>query len=290
MIKHLLIVGVGLIGGSFALDLKRQGLVERVTGIGRSRANLETALQLGVIDAIGRNLASAAADADLIMLAVPVGAMPAVFAELAPVLPPNCIVTDAGSTKQDVIAAARAGLGERVAQFVPGHPIAGAETNGAAAARIGLYADKPLILTPLPENRAADVRLVESLWGACGARLARMEALLHDQVFAAVSHLPHLLAFALMDELASRPHAEIYFRYAGAGLRDATRIAGSHPEMWRDITLANREPLLDELDAMVEKLKSVRELVATRDGTALEEVFARARQARESWLQGKFNE
>jgi prephenate dehydrogenase len=224
------------------------------------------------------------------MLAVPVGAMPAVFAELAPVLPPNCIVTDAGSTKQDVIAAARAGLGERVAQFVPGHPIAGAETNGAAAARIGLYADKPLILTPLPENRAADVRLVESLWGACGARLARMEALLHDQVFAAVSHLPHLLAFALMDELASRPHAEIYFRYAGAGLRDATRIAGSHPEMWRDITLANREPLLDELDVMVEKLKSVRELVATRDGAALEEVFARARQARESWLQGKFNE
>jgi len=290
VIKHLVIVGVGLIGGSFALDLKRQGLVERVTGIGRSRANLETALQLGVIDVIGRNLASAAADADLIMLAVPVGAMPAVFAELAPVLPPNCIVTDAGSTKQDVIAAARAGLGERVAQFVPGHPIAGAETNGAAAARIGLYVDKPLILTPLPENRAADVLLVESLWGACGARLARMEALLHDQVFAAVSHLPHLLAFALMDELASRPHAEIYFRYAGAGLRDATRIAGSHPEMWRDITLANREPLLDELDAMVEKLKSVRELVATRDGAALEEVFARARQARESWLQGKFNE
>ncbi len=290
MIKHLVIVGVGLIGGSFALDLKRQGLVERVTGIGRSRANLETALQLGVIDVIGRNLASAAANADLIMLAVPVGAMPAVFTELAPVLPPNCIVTDAGSTKQDVIAAARAGLGERVAQFVPGHPIAGAETNGAAAARIGLYVDKPLILTPLPENRAADVRLVESLWGACGARLARMEALLHDQVFAAVSHLPHLLAFALMDELASRPHAEIYFRYAGAGLRDATRIAGSHPEMWRDITLANREPLLDELDAMVEKLKSVRELVATRDGAALEEVFARARQARESWLQGKFNE
>jgi len=290
VIKHLVIVGVGLIGGSFALDLKRQGLVERVTGIGRSRANLETALQLGVIDVIGRNLASAAANADLIMLAVPVGAMPAVFTELAPVLPPNCIVTDAGSTKQDVIAAARAGLGERVAQFVPGHPIAGAETNGAAAARIGLYVDKPLILTPLPENRAADVRLVESLWGACGARLARMEALLHDQVFAAVSHLPHLLAFALMDELASRPHAEIYFRYAGAGLRDATRIAGSHPEMWRDITLANREPLLDELDAMVEKLKSVRELVATRDGAALEEVFARARQARESWLQGKFNE
>ena len=290
MIKHLVVVGVGLIGGSFALDLKQKGLVERVTGVGRSRENLENALQFGVIDAIGDDLATAAAKADLIMLALPVGAMSAVFAELAPVLPPNCILTDAGSTKQDVIAAARASLGERIKQFVPGHPIAGAETSGAQAARTGLYIDKPLILTPLPENRAADVEVVASLWRSCGARLAEMDALLHDQVFAAVSHLPHLLAFALMDDLANRPHAEIYFRYAGAGLRDATRIAGSHPEMWRDISLANREPLLVELDALVEKLKSVRELVATQDGAALEQVFTRARQARENWLQGKYNQ
>jgi len=289
MIKHLVVVGVGLIGGSFALDLKQHGLVERVTGIGRSRANLETALKLGIIDAIGDDLASAAASADLIMLAVPVGAMPSLFAELEPVLPSTCIVTDVGSTKQDVIAAARAGLGERIVQFVPGHPIAGAETNGAAAARQGLYVDKPFILTPLPENRAADVQTVESLWLACGARVARMDAALHDQVFAAVSHLPHLLAFALMDELACRPLAETYFRYAGAGLRDATRIAGSHPEMWRDITLANRDALLDELDALGEKLKSVRALVAARDGAALEQVYSRAREARTNWLQGKYN-
>jgi prephenate dehydrogenase len=289
MIKHLVVVGVGLIGGSFALDLKQRGLVERVTGIGRSRANLETALNLGIIDAIGADLASAAVSADLILLAAPVGAMPALFAALAPVLPPTCVVTDAGSTKQDVIAAARAGLGERVAQFVPGHPIAGAETNGASAARAGLYDDKPLILTPLPENRAADVQLVEALWRACGARVSRMDAALHDQIFAAVSHLPHLMAFALMDELASRPQSDIYFRYAGAGLRDATRIAGSHPEMWRDITLANRDALLNELDALGEKLKSVRTLVAAKDGAALEQVFARARQARTNWLQGKYN-
>jgi prephenate dehydrogenase len=290
MIKHLVVVGVGLIGGSFALDLKQKGLVERVTGVGRSRANLETALQMGVIDAIGDDLATAVASADWVMLAIPVGAMSAIFEELAPVLPPNCIVTDAGSTKQDVIAAARASLGQRIAQFIPGHPIAGAETSGAEAARTGLYADKPLILTPLPENRAADVEAVATLWRACGARVAEMDALLHDQVFAAVSHLPHLLAFALMDELANRPYADIYFRYAGAGLRDATRIAGSHPEMWRDISLANREPLLAELDALVEKLKSVRQLLATQDGSALEHIFARARQARENWLQGKFNQ
>jgi prephenate dehydrogenase len=289
MIKHLVVVGVGLIGGSFALDLKQHALVERVTGIGRGRANLETALKLGIIDVIGEDLASAVASADLILLAAPVGAMPMLFAELATVLPPTCIVTDAGSTKQDVIAAARTGLGARVAQFVPGHPIAGAETNGAVAARPGLYVDKPFILTPLPENRGADVRLVESLWRACGARVARMDATLHDQVFAAVSHLPHLLSFALMDELASRPQADIYFRYAGAGLRDATRIAGSHPEMWRDITLANRDALLNELDALGEKLKSVRALIAAKDGAALEQVFARARLARSNWLQGKYN-
>jgi prephenate dehydrogenase len=261
MIKHLVVVGVGLIGGSFALDLKQHGQVERITGIGRSRANLETALNLGIIDDIGEDLASAADNADLILLSAPVGTMPALFAKLAPVLPSNCIVTDVGSTKQDVIAAARIGLGARIAQFVPGHPIAGAETNGSAAARAGLYDDKPLILTPLPENRAADVQLVESLWQACGARVARMDAQLHDQVFAAVSHLPHLVAFALMDELACRPLAEIYFRYAGAGLRDATRIAGSHPEMWRDITLANRDALLVELDLLGDKLKLLRALV-----------------------------
>ncbi|OYY93677.1 MAG: prephenate dehydrogenase [Hydrogenophilales bacterium 28-61-23] len=290
MIKHLVVVGVGLIGGSFALDLKRQGQVARVTGIGRSRANLETALERGIIDTIGDDLASAVASADLVMLAAPVGAMPALFAELAAVLPPDCIVTDAGSTKLDVIAAARAGLGARIGQFVPGHPIAGAETNGSAAARLGLYADKPYILTPLPENTPADMAIVESLWRGCGADVVRMDAALHDRVFAAVSHLPHLLAFALMDELASRPQAELYFRYAGAGLRDGTRIAGSHPEMWRDITLANRDALLEELDALTEKLKSMRALVAAKDGAALEQVFSRARQARNNWLQGKYND
>lgn len=283
VIKRLVVIGVGLIGGSFALDLKRRGLVGEVVGVGRSRANLDLALQLGLVDRIADDAADAVAEADLVLLAIPVGAMTDVFRAIAPVLKPGCIVTDAGSTKQDVIAAARAGLGDKVARFVPGHPIAGAETSGAAAARAGLYRDKPCILTPLAENRGEDVDRVEALWAACGARVARMDPAEHDGVFAAVSHLPHLAAFALMEELAGRPRAEVYFRYAGAGFRDFTRIAGSHPEMWRDITLANRAALLAELDAYIAKLGEVRALIERGDGTGLEELFARARTARLNW-------
>lgn len=283
MIKRLAVIGVGLIGGSFALDMKRKGLVGQVVGTGRSRANLELALQTGLIDEIADDPAVAVADADLVLLAIPVGAMPELFRAIAPALRPDCVVTDAGSTKQDVIAAARAGLGEKVAHFVPGHPIAGAETSGAAAARTGLYQDKPFILTPLPENREGDVDRVETLWAACGARVARMDPAEHDGVFAAVSHLPHLAAFALMEELAGRPKAEVYFRYAGAGFRDFTRIAGSHPEMWRDITLANSAALLAELDAYITKLGEIRALIERGDGTGLEELFERARTARIDW-------
>lgn len=288
MIDHLLIIGVGLIGGSFALDLKRHGLVGRVTGVGRRRANLEQAQQLGIIDAIADSAGAAVAQADLVLLAVPVGAMPALFQAMAPHLPAHCILTDAGSTKQDVIAAARAGLGDKIGQFVPGHPIAGAETHGAGAAREGLYAGKPLILTPLAENPAAAVERVATLWRACGARVATMDPARHDQVFAAVSHLPHLAAFALMDELAGREQAETYFRFAGSGLRDFTRIAGSHPEMWRDITLANRGPLRQELDAYIAKLQSLRDMLEAGDAKALETLFHRAKEARHNWLAGKY--
>lgn len=283
MIKRLAVIGVGLIGGSFALDLKRKGLVGQVVGAGRSRANLELALQTGLIDEIAEEPAVAVAGADLVLLAIPVGAMPELFRAIAPALKPGCVVTDAGSTKQDVIAAARASLGEKVAHFVPGHPIAGAETSGAAAARTGLYQDKPFIVTPLPENLAQDVDRVEALWAACGARVARMDPAEHDGIFAAVSHLPHLAAFALMEELAGRPKSEVYFRYAGAGFRDFTRIAGSHPEMWRDITLANRAALLAELDAYIAKLGEIRALIERGDGTGLEELFERARSARMDW-------
>lgn len=283
LVNRLAVIGVGLIGGSFALDLKRKGLVGEVVGAGRSRVNLDLALQIGLIDVIADDPASAVAEADLTLLAIPVGAMPELFRAIAPALKPGCIVTDAGSTKQDVIAAARAGLGDKVAQFVPGHPIAGAETSGAAAARAGLYQDKPFILTPLPENNATEVDQVEALWAACGAQVARMDPAEHDGVFAAVSHLPHLAAFALMEELAGRPKADVYFRYAGAGFRDFTRIAGSHPEMWRDITLANSTALLTELDAYIAKLGEIRALIERGDGTGLEELFERACTARTNW-------
>ncbi|MDD5389057.1 MAG: prephenate dehydrogenase/arogenate dehydrogenase family protein [Gallionellaceae bacterium] len=288
MIKHLVVIGTGLIGGSFALAMKRKGLVERVTGIGRGRANLEHALKLGVIDAIGEDVSTVVKDADLVLAAIPVGAMPGLFRELAEALPAGAILTDAGSTKRDVIAAARAALGDKISQFVPGHPIAGAETNGAGAAHAHLFEGKPVILTPLPENRAADVDLVESLWTACSARVARMSDNDHDRVFAAVSHLPHLAAFALMEELADRPDADTFFRFAGTGFRDFSRIAGSHPEMWRDIALANREALLGELDTYIDKLESIRGLIESRDGEALEALFARARQARTNWIKGKY--
>ncbi len=287
MIDHLVIIGVGLIGGSFALDLKKKGLVGRITGVGRGRANLVKARELGIIDAIADSAAEAVKDADLVLLAIPVGAMAAVFRDIADALPPHCILTDAGSTKQDVIAAARAGLGRKIGQFVPGHPIAGAETNGAEAARTGLYHHKPFVLTPLPENLPEAVATVRDLWKACGAQVSLMEPERHDHVFAAVSHLPHMVAFALMEELAGRPDAETYFRHAGSGFRDFTRIAGSHPEMWRDISLANKDALVAELDAFIDKLSGMRDLLESGDSQALEGLFTRAREARLNWIKGR---
>ncbi len=287
MIGHLVVIGVGLIGGSFALDLKKKRLAGRVTGVGRGRANLEKALALGIIDAVAATAADAVRDADMVLLAIPVGAMGPVFREIAPGLPAGCVVTDAGSTKQDVIAAARAGLGAKIGQFVPGHPIAGAENNGAEAARAGLFQHKPYILTPLPENPPAAVAAVQAAWEACGAKTSRMDASQHDHVFAAVSHLPHLVSFALMEELAGRPDAETYFRHAGSGFRDFTRIAGSHPEMWRDISMANKEALVTELEAFIAKLSGLRDLLESGDSDALEALFSRARDARHNWIKGR---
>ncbi len=283
MIERLAILGVGLIGGSVALALKRAGAVRHVVGCGRGRANLDQALQLGVIDAIADTPEAAVAGADAVLLALPVGAMADSFARIARHLRPDALVTDAGSTKQDVVAAARAGLGARIGQFVPGHPIAGAEHSGVKAARADLYTNRQVILTPLDENPAASVERIAALWRATGARVATMNPETHDRVFAAVSHLPHLAAFALVDELAARDNAELYFEYAGSGFRDFTRIAASHPEMWRDIALANREPLQQELTAYIEALEQLRRRLAEADGSALEALFARASTARKAW-------
>ena len=279
----IVIFGVGLIGGSFALALKAAGEVEEVVGFGRSIATLTQALELGIIDRLGVNPGQEVADADLVLIATPVGQMSEIMARIAPYLGADTVVTDGGSTKSDVVAAARAAFGERIGQFVPAHPIAGAENSGAAAARADLYRERKVVLTPLPENSVLNVARVRSAWEWCGALIHELSPAEHDRVFAAVSHLPHLLSFALVHDLAVRENSDLFFTFAASGFRDFTRIAASHPEMWRDISLANREALLEELDRYRAQLDEVRAALAAGDGSRLEEIFDTARTARRAW-------
>jgi prephenate dehydrogenase len=276
----LAVIGVGLIGGSFAMALKQAGRASHVTGIGRSRENLELARSRGIIDSIAPD-AGAAREADVVLVAAPVAQFQSIFSQLEG---GRALITDAGSTKRDVVAAARAALGAGSARFVPGHPIAGAEHSGAAAANAELFRNRRVILTPLPENSPGDIETIEALWSACGARVSRLDAEEHDRVLAAVSHLPHVLAFALVHDVAKRGNAEQLFSFAAGGFRDFTRIASSHPEMWRDICLANRDQLLKELDAFSAKTSRMRKMLEAGDGAALEKLFAEAREARNRWL------
>lgn len=281
--KKIAIFGVGLIGGSFALALRRAGAVEQIAGVGRSAASLARAQELGIIDRSCASAAEAVAGADIVLIAAPVAQTGPILASIRPHLGPQTVVTDAGSTKSDVVAAARQALGEKTAQFVPGHPIAGRENNGPDAAVSDLYAGKKVVLTPLPENSGETVGRVAQAWEHCGAVIHKLGAEEHDRVFASVSHLPHLLAYALVDDIANKPHADLLFQFAASGFRDFTRIAGSSPEMWRDISFANRDALLTELDAYVAQLRRLRGLLAAGDSGGLEAVYANAQQARHSW-------
>ena len=283
-INTLALVGVGLIGGSFALALKKAGMVGRVIGVGRSAANLEKARELGIIDEVVADAGAAAARADLVLVAVPVAQTGAVFRAIASQLAPGCVVTDAGSTKQDVVALARAAFGAKLGQFVPAHPIAGAENSGAAAARAELYQGRKVVITPLPDTAPAALERVRAAWLACGAQLHSMQPTEHDAVFAAVSHLPHLLAYALVHEVALHDNAATLFDYAASGFRDFTRIASSHPEMWRDICVANRGAILAELKRYQRQLGELQAMLEAGDAAALEAVFERARSARDGWL------
>ena len=285
MFKKVVIFGVGLIGGSFARALKKAGAVESIVGIGRSAAALARARELGLIDVIGDALADALDGADLVLIAAPVAQTEKILAALEPHLQAGTIVTDCGSTKTDVVAAARRALKGKLAQFVPGHPIAGRESNGPDAAIDDLYQGKKTVLTPLPENSPADIERVAEAWRQCGAIIHRLTPEEHDKVFAAVSHLPHLLAYALVDDIASKPHASLLFQYAASGFRDFTRIAGSSPEMWRDISLANSAALLNELDAYMAQLTGLRSKLAAGDGAGIETVFANAQRARRQWIE-----
>lgn len=286
----VVIFGVGLIGGSFALALKKARAVEEVVGFGRRPAALQEAVDLGIIHRAGINPAHELGNADLVLLATPVGQIPAVLDSIAPYIGPNTIITDGGSTKMDVVIAARSILKERAYQFVPAHPIAGAETSGAAAARPDLYEGKKVIVTPMPENPDGILDRAKRAWSLCGAEIFELDPVAHDQVFAAVSHLPHLLAFTMIHELASRPDAETYFKYAGSGFRDFTRISASHPEMWRDICLANRKALMVELDRYQFQLDKLRSALVNRDDRTLDKIFGQASAVRKAWGQQSHKE
>jgi prephenate dehydrogenase len=282
--RKLAVFGVGLIGGSFALALKRAGIVGRVAGVGRSRSNLERALELGVIDEVADHARVALGGADLVLVAVPVRQMDAVFTAIAPYLEADAALTDGGSTKRDVIGAAQNALAGKIGRFVPAHPIAGGELSGVEAAGAELYQGRTVVITPLaqtdPQARAA----VDAAWRACGARVVEMSAQHHDELLGAVSHLPHALAFAMVQMIAERTNASELLSFAGAGFRDFTRIASSSPEMWRDICLANRDVLLAELQAYRVELGELAQLLEHGDGDGLERMFASARAARNAWL------
>lgn len=287
LIGKLVIFGVGLIGGSFAQALKRRHAVAHVVGVGRTRKNMLAARRLGIIDEIAVDVAAAVRDADVVLLAVPLAQNAAVLAQIAPHIGPRTIVTDAGSTKRDIIAQARRHLGDNFKRFVPAHPIAGTEKSGATAAFADLYQNHELIITAEAETDARAIARVAAAWRAAGMRINRMRPAAHDRMFALVSHLPHVVAYALVGQIAGYRDAQTLLAHTGGGFRDTTRIAGSSPEMWRDICLSNRDALLQGLDDYIAEFERLRGLLAANDGAGLHARFSVARNARERWLKHK---
>ena len=278
----LAVVGVGLIGGSFAAALRRAGAVSRILGVGRNRKSLQQAIELGLIDAEA-SLEEAAREADIILLALPVGTTQSVLDALRPGLRDHTLITDAGSTKLSVVQAARAALGGRIGQFVPGHPIAGAETSGPAAAMDDLYQGRTVILTPLDENSAEARLRITRLWEACGARVIVMEPDTHDIVLASVSHVPHFLSSVFMWQVASAENSDLRMELAGSGFRDFTRIAAGSPEMWRDIFLSNRDAILSEISEVRKALDRAEQALQAGDEARLHDFLERAALARRFW-------
>lgn len=286
MIARLAVIGVGLIGGSLARAVRLAGAVNRIVGCGRSAANLERAIELGVIDHSTQDPAQAVRDADLVFIAVPLGAMRDIFAAIKGRLRDDAVITDGGSVKGSVVADARAIFGDVPARLVPGHPIAGTERSGVEASFPTLYRDQRVILTPLPATDPEALNRVTRMWHSCGAQVTNMDVAHHDRILAATSHLPHMLAFGLVDALARRrKHVEL-FRYAAGGFRDVTRIASSDPIMWRDICLANREQLGELLRQFGAEMTDLAVAIRQGDGDQLLERFQRAKSARDSYVDG----
>lgn len=282
MIKRLAIIGVGLIGGSLSLALKKAGQVGEVVGYARTESVRQEALDLGVIDRAASSIADAVQDADMIFLAVPMGAMASVLTELAPHLNDKMIVTDGGSAKAQVVAAARDALGERFSQFVAGHPIAGTEKSGPSAAFATLYNNHRVVLTPVAETNSQSLEKVRAMWQVTGAEVVDMAVEHHDKVLAATSHLPHLLAFNLVGMLAKSADCDEVLRFAAGGFRDFSRIASSDPVMWRDICLSNSSAILDLLNDYRRGLDSLEKAIMNNDGDRLVDEFKRAKQARDT--------
>lgn len=278
-VRKLCVIGVGLIGGSFARALRAKGLAREVVGCGRSRKNLEEAKRLGVVDRFTQDPAEAAQAADLVFLATPVRAMPEIIKTIRHSLAPNTIITDAGSTKSALIKAIEPLLPPKV-QFVPGHPIAGKELTGAAASQADLFADRWTILTPTGRTDGRAVDRVRALWEQCGAKVELMDPELHDRILGGISHLPHLAAYALVDTLMRWDRKSPMLKYSAGGFKDFTRIAGSSPEMWRDICLENREAIFLALDRYGRALQDLRRLVEMGDAKGLEKLFADCREVR----------
>ena len=286
MIRRLAVIGVGLIGGSLASALRAAGEVGEVVGCGRSAKNLERAVQLGVIDRFSHDPAAAVAGADMIFLAVPLGAMAPTFAAIKEHLADDAIMTDGGSVKGSVVADAVAAFGALPPRLVPGHPIAGTEHSGVDASFPELYRNRRVILTPLPETELDATYRVQTMWETCGAQVSRMDVAHHDEVLAATSHLPHMLAFGLVDVLARMRENDEIFRYAAGGFRDFTRIASSSPVMWRDICIANREALGAMLANFSNEMADLAATIRQGDDEHLLEIFERAKAARDRYVDG----
>lgn len=285
MIKRLTIIGVGLIGGSLARALKAADACKEVVGWGRTAEPLKKALELGVIDRAETDLAAAVKDADVVVIGVPVGAMESVLLQLKPYLESNTVVTDVGSTKGSVVAAAQKVFGVLPPRFIPGHPIAGTEKSGVEASFAELYRHRRVILTPDEDSDPDAVALVRNLWEQAGADVIEMSVVHHDEVLAATSHLPHMLAFTLVDTLARLEDHDDIFRFAAGGFRDFTRIASSNPQMWHDICLNNREALLKMLHRFSEDLNTLAAAIEKGDGEVLLETFERAKAARDDYCE-----
>ena len=284
--RKVALVGVGLIGGSFAMALRRAGAAASIVGVDRDAQALERATSLGVIDTAAESASEAVRGADLVIVAVPVRAVGGVLHDVGLALDAGAVATDVGSTKCDIVGTARAELRALFPRFVPGHPIAGRESSGVEAATADLFKAARVVLTPEAETAPDAVDAVRAAWEAVGGRVSLLSAQDHDRIFAAVSHLPHLLSFALVSEIAGRGNAAELFGFAAGGFRDFTRIAASSPEMWRDIALANREALLEEIDRYGARLAVFRELIDKGDGPGLQRLMAEARSARHAWAAG----